>query len=232
MKLYGLKIKKDIQKEDFERLLSNLSIEKKEQIKRYKKYKDSLRSLIANILLNIILAKEADIKIDEMSFYKNEFGKPYLRNTDNIYFNISHSYDWIVLAIDNMPIGIDIEKVKDVNLGVAKRFFTYDEYKYIISLEKEKRVDSFYKIWTLKESYIKYKGLALYIALKSFSIIPRGDMAEIKTYNNDIDNCYFKMYNIDKNYKMSVCASNDKFPDHIIVKNIDYILKNDVLSIK
>ncbi|MFD2875899.1 4'-phosphopantetheinyl transferase family protein [Paenibacillus rhizoplanae] len=49
----------------------------------------------------------------------------------NLKFNISHSGDWVVVAIDSMEIGIDIEQIITMNLEIAERFFAQEEYKYI-----------------------------------------------------------------------------------------------------
>ncbi|MCL0028295.1 hypothetical protein M1M88_01070 [Peptococcaceae bacterium] len=47
-----------------------------------------------------------------MSFVENDYGKPFLKNTNDLYFNVSHSGEWVVCAIHHHPIGIDIEQVK------------------------------------------------------------------------------------------------------------------------
>ena len=51
-----------------------------------------------------------------------EFGKPYISG-DNIHYNISHSGDYVVCAVSNHEIGVDIQKVTGDHMKLAKRFF-------------------------------------------------------------------------------------------------------------
>ena len=46
-----------------------------------------------------------------LKFEKNQYGKPYLSEHPDFYFNISHSGEYVLCAIDNNPIGVDIEEV-------------------------------------------------------------------------------------------------------------------------
>ena len=50
--------------------------------------------------------------------------KPLLNLFTDFHFNISHSKDWIVWAVDNIPIGVDIEVLRDFNLKIGKKFYT------------------------------------------------------------------------------------------------------------
>ncbi|SNX54846.1 4'-phosphopantetheinyl transferase superfamily protein [Thermoanaerobacterium sp. RBIITD] len=226
IEIYGVQLKNYISKEDFDRLLGFVSEEKKERIRRFRKYDDAERSLIADILLRVVICKKIGLKNDELSFYKNEYGKPLLKNMENIYFSISHSYDWVVVAVNEFSIGIDIEKIKPINLNIAKRFFTDDEYNFIMDVDVQKRLEYFFKLWTLKESYVKLEGKGLYTSLKSFSIIINDYNINIKT-DNELKNCFFREYNIDAGYKLAVCSLNNDFPDNIIIKGY-----NDLLEIK
>ena len=107
---------------------------------------------------------------ESLVFSENKNGKPYFTNFPDFYFNISHSADGIAIAVDTKEIGIDIEKIRDVNLRVADRFFTDEEKKYVYKDEEfcQKR---FFEIWTKKEAYVKKHGLKL------------GDLRSAKTDN-------------------------------------------------
>jgi phosphopantetheinyl transferase len=73
----------------------------------------------------------------------------------NICFNISHSANYVVCAIADSPVGIDIEGGRKVNNAVAKRYFTEEEIESIHSDE------DFFKIWTFKEALGKCTGEGL-----------------------------------------------------------------------
>lgn len=85
-------------------------------------------------------------------YHLNEFGKPI---SDNCYFNISHSYGVVVFVMDTVPVGIDIEKIRDAE----------DDLVNYISNEKEKAYirdgESFYEVWTNKEALVKAYGTGI-----------------------------------------------------------------------
>ncbi len=80
-----------------------------------------------------ILAELLNIDNNRLVIEKNSFGKPYLKDYPSIHYNISHTKGAIVCAIASNPIGIDIEKKKNCNMKIAKRFFTKDEHNYILN---------------------------------------------------------------------------------------------------
>ena len=117
---------------------------------------------------------------DEIIF--NDNGKPYFKNS-SFYFNISHSGNYIVLAISDKEIGVDIEKIK-MNEKVAKKICTESELKQI------KTKDDFTKIWVMKESYVKYLGIGLSYGLKNV------DTTKIKNFDiKKIEDYYICVYN-------------------------------------
>lgn len=64
-----------------------------------------------------------DLPIDQIVFQTEGNGKPVVRHIPSFHFNLSHSGDWVVCAIDDAPVGIDIEEIKPIDLAIAKRFF-------------------------------------------------------------------------------------------------------------
>ena len=71
-------------------------------------------------------------------------------------FNISHSKDWVAVAISlNGRVGIDIEVARQRKnyLNVAESIFADDEYQWI--LKQSDTLAAFWQLWTLKESALK-----------------------------------------------------------------------------
>ena len=96
--------------------------------------------------------------IDIRKIYKNKYGKPYYDNT--FYYNISHSKNYIVLAVDEAEVGIDIEEPRFINPDLSER----------ILAKNEKLLDGdILNNWVLKEAYAKYLGVGLYLDFRSFS---------------------------------------------------------------
>lgn len=189
--------------------LERVDERKKEKIVRFVHKEDTYRSLLADLLLRTILNDQFHLKDEDMLFGWNEYGKPYLINRDNICFNLTHSGDWVGCVIGQKPVGIDIEYMKSIDLNIAKRFFSPDEYFALQRETQEKQLDFFYDLWTLKESYIKAVGKGMAIPLDSFTIRPEGDSALISGLDQEY---YFKNYNFTEGYKMAVCSSNNCFP--------------------
>ena len=101
----------------------------------------------------------------------NEYGKPYLKNNE-IYFNLSNSHDYSVCVVSNSEVGIDIEKIT-FKSTIIDKICTEDEKKLI------KNSDDFTKIWTKKESFVKYLGIGLSYGLKNVDTLI---LKNIKTY--------------------------------------------------
>ncbi len=128
--------------------------------KKYKvnKYKNKKASIIGDILLNDLLI-EHSISYNDLTFKINKYGKPYIE-PNKIYFNISHSHEYVITIISNKEIGIDIEKIRKTPLKVINQFATENEKKYILSSNKD-IYERIFKIYTLKEAYFKMKGTNL-----------------------------------------------------------------------
>lgn len=216
MNMYSVKIS-DINEKIVNQLYLQIDKEKMNKIKKYLNKYDRSRSLIGEILVRTIIIDKLKICNEYIKFDLNRYGKPYLRKKPCFHFNISHSGDYVVCAVDDKPIGIDVEEIKDIEYEeLAKKIFTIQEYNYIINKGLDNQLDRFYEIWTLKESYIKCCGKGLTIPLQSFTIII-DQLENIKIINNDEYMKYtFKIFNIGLNYKVSLCTLNHQVTTEII----------------
>jgi 4'-phosphopantetheinyl transferase len=204
----------------FRTLLTNVSNERQERVNKYSRPDDAKRILLADILVRSVIASELKVNNKAIEFYANEYGKPFLNRNCGLHFNVSHSGDWVVCAVDNEPIGIDIEKIRPVELEIAEQFFSDEEYKRLIAKNPEDQQHFFFDLWTLKESYIKAVGKGLSIPLKTFTVtmLEKGEIV-VKS-GNRLANWALKQYDFDSEYKMSVCASHKAFPDNVIIKKL------------
>lgn len=195
-----------------------LSSKKKMFIDKLRCVEDKKRSICSELLVRWLINKRLHLKNEEIHFEYNEFGKPFLKEYEKFYFNISHSGEWIVCAVSPCEVGIDIEQIKDINLLIANRFFSKKENIDLNYKNEDDKLDYFYDLWTLKESYLKYLGKGLSISLQSFSIRKeRNDIVILESFDNRKPN--FRQYELDNNYKLSVC-SDDKLLDseHLIIQ--------------
>ena len=165
------------------------------------------------------------VENDAILFSVDENQKPYLRNDKNFHFNCAHSGQWVVCAVDDAPVGIDIERVKSVDFDIAKRFFSDEEYNTLMNVHKSERTAHFFRFWTLKESYLKAIGKGLRQSLGSFTIryLEKNNIQLILN-NEKVKNIFFKIYEIDSQYALSVCASTPRFADAVVIKDVQEII--------
>ena len=152
----------------YESLYKNASEERKRRADRYIRYEDKLRCVAADALLKIAL------RTDDFQIEKNRYGKPYIKNMEGVYFNLSHSGNYVVIAFGEGEVGIDVQRHNtDTDMRmIAEICFTRDEQEYVwqSSLNTAER---FYEIWTGKESYLKRAGKGLSEDLGSFSVLEK-----------------------------------------------------------
>ena len=146
-------------------LYERASEERKKRADRYLRYGDKLRCVTADALLRTALGTES------FQIQKNEFGKPYIRDRKDFYYNLSHSGDYVVLAWGNGEVGVDVQQHRaDTDMRIiAENYFAEDEIQYIRQSDRQ-TAERFYEIWTGKESYLKYVGKG---NMRSLSILER-----------------------------------------------------------
>lgn len=182
------------------------------KLDRYRNRADYQRSLIGEALVRALICQGLGFENAKICFCQNEFGKPFLKDIEGFHFNLSHSGKWVVCAVDSDMVGIDIEEMKQIDLSIARNYFSGNEYRDLTQLDEEKRLSYFFDLWTLKESYIKAVGKGLSLPLGSFSVKP----APESTFYVDNDTRYLlKMYPIDAGYKLAVCGTGKAFPESI-----------------
>lgn len=152
----------------YEKYLSFLPDERLAKISRFRFDKDKILSLFSGLLICNEASKKADIKSNEIQFEYNEHEKPSIKNLPEFHFSVSHSGNCVAFVSDTSPIGIDTEIIADARIEIAKRFFSENEYKYI--LESENQNNTFYEVWTKKEAYVKFLGTGLSTPLSSFDV--------------------------------------------------------------
>lgn len=184
--------------EDYLKIYQKINLQKKEKIDKLKKTADKKRALLGEYCLIKLLKKYYNIDYKKTNFYTNEYGKPYIQDS-NIFFNISHSNDYVIVAISNKEIGIDIEKIRDTNINTINQFATLKEKEYILS-DSNNCFSRLFEIYTLKESYIKMKGKNMN-EVKNIEFKIKDNLTFCS--DSSINTLLFK--NIKKGYIISIC---------------------------
>lgn len=155
-------------------MASCLTSNEQKRWQRYHFAHDRLRFLKTRYACKRILACYLRCSMQAIDWQLGQYGKPYL-TTSPFEFNLSHSGDYAVLAISrNLVLGIDVEYI-DASVAcreLAERFFAREEITQLQSCiqQSDQLRDSFFRIWTAKESIIKALGAGLSLSLTSFAV--------------------------------------------------------------
>ncbi len=173
--------------------------------------------VITRSVLRLLLSSAIAKSYQDIEFLYGEHGKPIINeylNNKPVEFNISHSGNYALIAITlSNKVGVDIEGVNIAidHQSLSKRFFSKDEKNELINLVDEVQLDTFYRIWARKESFIKATGKGVAYGLDQFSVtldetIDGG--TEVLTFNPLDDKWFcYDLINID-NYKTALTTTN------------------------
>lgn len=216
VKIYIADVSKLNDEKTFANLFNTVSKARQEKVNKLRFQKDKNLSLGAGVLLNLAL-KDMGCKFSDNDIVLSQNGKPYIKNCE-VKFNLSHSGTKVMCAVSGNDIGCDVEKVKDIDDKIAKRFFHNEEYDYILSQKsEEKQKDAFFRLWTLKESFLKITGLGMKLPLSDFCIIINDTEINIR---QNLDNNDYRFFELDlkDEYKYSVCFLGDNEVETKIVE--------------
>lgn len=187
----------------------SVSAERKEKVRRYRFLKDKVLSLGAEVLLRKALT-DCWITLPEIRYGFETDGKPFIKGLEGFGFNISHSEDLVMVAVSENRIGCDIEKVTDIDLDIAKKFFFREEYENIAAIPALKeRNELFFRYWTLKESFMKVTGLGIRLPLDSFSIILDKNCGISVRQSVDERTYSFEETDFAPGYKCALCVAGE-----------------------
>jgi 4'-phosphopantetheinyl transferase len=175
-----------------------------QKLRSYRGEAGKLRSLAAGLLLKTLF-NERGLPASGIAY--GEFGKPYIEGGP--FFSISHSGDYALLAADDFPVGIDIEKWTDRDYpALARTAFHRDE---AAAVERNPSARVFFDLWTLKESYIKMLGRGLAEDMTGFCVSIHKNIAIL---NRD-PSLYLRLYDCFEGYSIALCSSRSTWPDRI-----------------
>lgn len=99
---------------------------------------------------------------------RQEGGKPFFPGRPELHFNLSHSRDLALCALDGSPVGVDIQAVRAWRPGLPRRVCSPGELAW---LEGQPQLwPAFTRLWALKESRAKESGRGLTTPIRQISI--------------------------------------------------------------
>lgn len=139
-------------------LLSLLQPDEISRAKRYHRAEDRQRFVYARGLLRILTGRCTHQRPEQVRFAKDAHGKPVLAGDTGWHMNVSHSGNWILLAVGNVRLGVDVERIQSpfAYSDMLPTSFSPAEQAYIRADADSRR--RFYQLWTRKEALIKATG--------------------------------------------------------------------------
>ncbi len=225
VKVYGVKLIDDLRFIEMRSVFQAcLPPEVCKAAKKFKFPAGIQRKVLGSLMLRAILFRDFNLESKDIKIGYTDKEKPFLQSYPNIHFNISHSGRWVVIAFSSKKVGVDIEKVRKINFGIAKRFYSDEEQKQLFLQTDKKQLDYFFDLWTLKESYLKALGTGLTKSLSSFTMLhTKGNYSLHEA--DEKNEAILKQLFIDRNYKLSVCSFGEKIKGDVSVLYINDLLE-------
>ncbi|HSX61298.1 MAG TPA: 4'-phosphopantetheinyl transferase superfamily protein [Tahibacter sp.] len=138
---------------------------------------DALKAeyLLTRALCRTVLSRYAPVRPQDWRFESNAYGRPEIAAplVRPLRFNLSNARSLVACAVTSgSDVGIDVEETarSAAPLDIADQFFSAEELAALRALPAHEQGARFFDLWTLKESYIKARGLGLQIPLDRFSL--------------------------------------------------------------
>lgn len=191
--------------EDLEKKLPPFRLQK---MQAYRKPEDRMRCLAGWFLMVHFLGR--DRKLDESSLSYGPHGKPSL--LQGPYFNLSHSGNYVLLALDTFSVGVDVEVWRPESYRkLANACF---HPKEIGQMEEDCSAKTFFDLWVLKESYVKMLGCGLSMDLASFCLQRKGRRACLEPDSGS--GPFFRLYHCLPECSAAICSNHDNWPNSMI----------------
>lgn len=144
---------------DIERLRRMMPSERQERIDRLRFDKDKRLSAAAYALLLYALRERGCEVREPLRFDYNKYGKSYLRDFPELHFNLSHCDRAVACTLSDYEVGVDIQDITPPDSGVVRMTMSDGECGLIAGSAAPERM--FTRLWTVKESYLKFLGSGL-----------------------------------------------------------------------
>ncbi|QQR91646.1 MAG: 4'-phosphopantetheinyl transferase superfamily protein [Myxococcales bacterium] len=211
-----------------------LSDDERERWKHISHRATQWQFLCARFMLRSVLSKHHDCKPDQWRFAFGKHGKPFIASPDNakhLQFNIAHTDGAIALALgQHHYLGVDIEnQSRSANiLTLARRHFSSHEFDLLQNKTEAEQQKLFFELWTLKEAYMKARGLGFALSLKHICFeLPLSDsirlLANEHLQDNENAQWLFSSYHIMEHYSLALAAKIDGHgPENVTLSKSEF----------
>jgi 4'-phosphopantetheinyl transferase len=157
---------------------------------RYRQERDRNCCLVARALVRSVLSGYTGHDPAAWTFRYNAHGKPSILQPAglSLHFNVSHTSGLVICGVASAgELGVDVERLSRgcSCLDLARRFFAGPEIAFLEKTSPERQPGVFLEFWTLKEAYIKARGLGLAMPLAEFAFTLADPQAGVAAGAND-----------------------------------------------
>jgi 4'-phosphopantetheinyl transferase len=181
--------------------------------KKYQTHFINRRSILRKLLSSYL-----SIKPNEIVIQQTKLGKPYVVNDGaRIYFNTSHSKDHVLYGFSlEAELGVDIEFL-DAEIEaelISNHFFCSDEITLIRSSEGKSKSEAFFRLWCIKEAFIKLVGKGLtypldQVLVKDAMNRPRLEIPSDSESQETLKHCV-RYFDSEENFGIGVAVVGDE----------------------
>ncbi len=160
-------------RDELDRYRALLTEDETQKIDGFRFATDRHLALISRVLVRTTLSRYGGVPAERWRFRRNDHGRPEIASpASTLRFNLSHTRGLVTCLVSReRAVGVDVEPRDREGrwLELAGRFFSVREAEALHRIAESERPQRFLEYWTLKESYIKARGLGLAIPLRDFS---------------------------------------------------------------
>jgi 4'-phosphopantetheinyl transferase len=219
-----------------------LSPDERARQARFRFAKDQRRHLVTRALVRTVLSRYAPVRPQDWMFSTGTHGRPAIsgpRAVPVLEFNITHCADLVMLGVTSgRTLGIDTESVESraFDIDGLDRYFAPEERAALLSLPPGERRWRFFELWTLKESYIKARGLGLAIRLDAFRFELTGERGLTLHMRPELDDSagLWRVWQLvlRRDYLAAVCAARgEEAPPLIVAREIVPLAREEIVAV-
>lgn len=199
------------EKKLFDEIYSSVSAERREKTDGMRMLNDKCLSLGAEYLL-MRACRDYGVDYGAAVIAAGKYSKPAFCS-GKLQFNLSHSGTRAMCAVSFSDVGCDVEEIKPFKSAVAEKYFSPEEKRALgMCVTQPERENLFFRIWTLRESFMKCTGRGLALPLTEFSLTFENGRVSVNQTVDDSDYLFFEKDYSD-GYKYSVCAKKQSEKD-------------------
>lgn len=167
MELFWYNIR-EMDEQAYLQALSLLSAERRRQVADLAMEQDRKRTVAGELLVRRALGGKMGMAPEDVPLQRDEDGKPYVEGAP-VQFSVSHSGLYVVCAVDEHSVGVDVEVVRGAEEKFMRRVCSEREMAYVRPYD-DGGYERFWEVWTAKEALFKLTGKGPLLGLSCFAL--------------------------------------------------------------